>query len=143
MDSPQNKERKEKKVYTSISSLKNSQKKDKYKVLSSNKKSITLNNEENIRNSSELKKPSINQQKINNRIGKNYIFEKKEEIEKEEKEKEEKEEKEKEEDEDEEEEINSDEYVSSTNLDIETNTYIHYTNKNNEEINLKKIILIK
>ena len=130
MNSPQNKEGKEKKIYTSISSLKNSQKKDKYKDLSSNKKSITLNNEENIRNSSELIKPSINQQKINKPLQKNYIFKKKEEMEKEEKVKEENEE--------EEEEINSDEYVSSTNLDVETNTYINYINKNNEEINLNK-----
>ena len=125
MDSPKNKERKEKNIYKSISSFKNSLKKDKYKEISSNKKSITLNNEENLRNFTELKKSSINQHKPNKPIQKNYIFKKKEEIEKEE-------------DEEEEEEINSEEYVSSTNLDVETNTYINYTNKINEEITLNK-----
>ena len=129
MNSPLNKERKEKNIYTSISSLKNSQKKSKYKDFSSNKKSITLNIEGSIRNSLELNNSSINQQARNKPIQKNYILRKKEEIEKEKKE---------ENEEMEEEEINSDEYVSSTNLDVETNTYINYTdkNKNNEEISI-------
>ena len=133
MNSLQNKERKEKKIYAFFSSLKNSQKKDNYRDLSSNKKSIISNNEGNIRNSSELNNSSINQHKLGKPSQKNYILRKKVEMEKGEKEKE----KDKEE---EEEEINSDEYVSSTNLDVETNTYINFINKNknNEEININR-----
>ena len=87
------------------------------KISSPNNKIKNINKVNNISVSSDLNKYYINQQKPKNfDINKylpNYENEENEE----------------------EEEINSDEYVSSTNLEVETNTYINMTNsiKNNEE----------
>ena len=97
---------------TKVPSLKNSLTKEIFKRSSSNKKPITLNNEEIFSNISEYKISSINQKKINHKNQKSYIPRYENENEENE----------------EEEEINSDEYVSSTNLDVDTNTYINLTN---------------
>lgn len=87
------------------------------KISSSNNKMKAINKENNIPDSSDLNKYYINQQKPKNFDINKYLptYENEEN--------------------EEEEEINSDEYVSSTNLEVETNTYINMTNsiKNNEE----------
>lgn len=83
----------------------------------SNNKIKNMNKENNASASSNLNKNYINQQKNKNfDINKYLLTYENEENE-------------------EEEEINSDEYVSSTNLEVETNTYINMSNsnKNNEE----------
>jgi len=76
-----------------------------------------INKENKISNSTDLNKNYINQQKLKNFDVNQFLptYENEEN--------------------EEEEEINSDEYVSSTNLEVETNTYINSTNsiKNNEE----------
>ncbi len=111
---------------TKIHSLKNSLIKEIFKRSSSNKKPITLNNEEIFSNLSEYKISSINQKKINHKNQKLYIPRYEDENEENE----------------EEEEINSDEYISSTNLDVDTNTYINMTN-NTKNKEIKNIIETK
>ena len=97
--------------------LKSSLTQEFLKISSSNNKIKNINKEKNISDSSDLNKYYINQQKPKNFDFNKYL----QTYENEENE--------------EEEEINSDEYVSSTNLEVETNTYINMTNsiKNNEE----------
>ena len=87
------------------------------KISPSNNKIKKTNKENNISAYSDLNKNYINQKKPKTfDINKYFLTYENEENE-------------------EEEEINSDEYVSSTNLEVETNTYINMTNsiKNNEE----------
>ena len=87
------------------------------KISPSNNKIKKINKENNISAYSDLNKNYINQKKPKTfDINKYFLTDENEENE-------------------EEEEINSDEYVSSTNLEVETNTYINMTNsiKNNEE----------
>ena len=105
-------------------SLKRSINQDIYKNISSNKKNITLNDLENLSNSQELKNSSINKQNVNYNNQKYFALTNNNE------------------DNEEEEEINSDEYVSSTNLDVETNTYINLQNntKNEENKNNNRIV---
>ena len=89
-----------------------------FRILSpSNNKLKKIKKENNISASSDSNKYYLNKQKPKNYDISKYLFT----YENEENE--------------EEEEINSDEYVSSTNLEVETNTYINMTNsiKNNEE----------
>ena len=125
MNSPIELEEKENNFNTNIPSIKNSINKDIYINSSSKKKVITLNTNENLYNSPELRISSINKQKINYSNQKNFIMENNNN-----------------EYNEEEEEINSDEYVSSTNLDVETNTYINFQdNVKNEENKIKKKII--
>ena len=118
MNFPQNSLDVDLKLNLKIASFKDNISQDILKSIPSNQMTINLTKESN---SSQVKKNLINIKQKNNLCT----------IEKEEKEN----------DPEEEEEINSDEYVSSTMLDVDTNTYINMTNntKNIEENNYSKI----
>ena len=128
MNFPQNLSDMDYKINQKMASSKNSTNQDILKGVPSNPMTINFSKDENNSNSVDL-----NNNKINNLKQKAYISAYDNENEKEN-------------EEEEEEEINSDEYVSSTNLDVDTNTYINLTNntvvtnkedKNNNKINSK------
>ena len=109
------------KFNTRITSLKSFL--NKYRIYPSNKKVISISKEQDESSSSDLNINSSDKQNTNNINDNNTTFEY-------------------EENEEEEEELNSDEYVSSTNLDVETNTYIKLTDttkNNNDEKRLSNI----
>ena len=129
MKSPHKQNGKEKKYYINISSLKNNLSKDINKGSIINSKSLNINNKENYILTSENKKIQNKETQTTDKNKKYYI-----------------EKNNKKENEEEEEEINSDEYVSSTNLDVDTLTYINSTNNqnlNDEKKNLKNIEIEK
>ena len=105
---------------TKIQSLKSTLSNDNYKLSSSNKKILFIGKGEKASNSSNLDIYKDNRHKIKEKVKEDLIpFENEEE-----------------------EEINSDDYVSSTNLDVETDTYVNYTNNtknSNEEKDMNKI----
>lgn len=93
-----------------------------YNICPSNKKIISISKKQDESSSSDLNINSSDKQNTNNINDNNTTFEYEEN--------------------EEEEELNSDEYVSSTNLDVETNTYIKMadtTNNNNDEKRLSNI----
>ena len=110
------------KFNTRITSLKSFL--NKYKIYPSNKKVISISKEQDESSFSDLNINSSDKQNTNNINDNNTTFEYEEN------------------EEEEEEELNSDEYVSSTNLDVETNTYIKLTDttkNNNDEKRLSNI----
>ena len=128
MNFPQNLSEMDYKIHQKMTSSKNSINQDIYKVGPSNQMTINFSKDEINSNSLDLK-----HNKINNLKQKAFISTYDNENEKENEEVEE-------------EEINSDEYVSSTMLDVDTNTYINMTNntivtnkddKNNNKISSK------
>ena len=128
MNFPQNLSDMDYKINQKMASSKNSTNHDIFKGVPSNQMTINFSKDESNSNSVDLKN-----NKINNLKQKAYISTYDNENEKENEEVEE-------------EEINSDEYVSSTMLDVDTNTYINMTNntvvsnkedKNNNKINNK------
>ena len=125
MNFPQNLSDMDYRINQKMTSSKNSANQDIFKVASSNQMAINFSKDESNSNSIDLKN-----NKINNLKQKAYISTYDNENENE-----------KENEEVEEEEINSDEYVSSTMLDVDTNTYINMTNNtvvtNKEDKNSK------
>ena len=128
MNFPQNLSEMDYKINQKMASSKNSTNHDIFKGVPSNQMTFNFSKDESNSNSIDLKN-----NKINNLKQKAYISTYDNENEKENEEVEE-------------EEINSDEYVSSTMLDVDTNTYINMTNntvvsnkedKNNNKINNK------
>ena len=131
MNFPQNLSEMDYKINQKMTSSKNSINQDVFKVAPTNQMTINFSKDESNSNSIDLKS-----NKINNLKQKAFISTYDNENEKENEEVEE-------------EEINSDEYVSSTMLDVDTNTYINLTNntvvtnkddKNNSKTNNKNNI---
>ena len=116
MNFPQNSVDLEHRLNSKLFSTKDSMTQDFYKSIPSNQITINFCKESNSLDARNNKTKKINQKK--------YITTIKKEVKEDEKE-------------EEEEEINSDEYVSSTMLDVDTNTYINMTNNTkNEEGNI-------
>ena len=112
------------KFNTKITSLKSFL--NKYRIYPSNKKVISISKEQDECCSSDLNISSSEKLNTNNINDNNTTFDYEEN--------------------EEEKELNSDEYVSSTNLDVETNTYIKLTDttkNNNDEKRLNNICEVK
>ena len=125
MNFPQNLSEMDYKLNQKMTSSKNSTNHDIFKGISSNQMTVNFSKDESNSNSVDLRNNKISNLKQKAYISTYDI------------------ENEKENEEEEEEEINSDEYVSSTMLDVDTNTYINMTNNavvtNKEDKNKTKI----